>query len=452
MKIVLIGAGKVGITILEHITNEGHEVIVVDNKPKNVEDIINKFDVMGICGNGASYDILKNAEVNKADLVVAATSSDEVNILACLVSQKLGAKSTIARVRNYEYSNQVEMLKKDLGLTMTINPEAETAREISKILSFPGVISVESFAKGKVDLIELYIPEDSPLIGQSLYSLYLQYQIRVLVCAVQRNDEVFIPTGSFTFQAKDKVHITASSKSDLKNFLTKVELLEQKLRNVMIIGGGKISTYLGNELIKNKHKVKIIETSQEKCNDLSLLLPKSTIICADGSDQNVLIEEGIDKTDAIVCLTGSDEENIIISMFADKHDVKKIVTKINKSSFAQLMETVSDASIISPKDVTASKILSYIRAYNNKRGSNVITLYKLVNNRVEALEFIAKENKKLLNLPLKDIKLKENILVASIIRDGNVIIPSGNDRICLNDRVIIVTTNQYLDDLNNILE
>ena len=452
MKVIVIGNGKVGKTIVEHTLQEGHEVIVVDKNPTNIEEIIDQYDVMGVCGNGASYDILKSAGVDKADLVVAATDSDETNILACLISQKIGAKSTIARVRSYEYKNQLNIIREGLGITMPINPESETADEITKILNFAEAIRVDSFAKGNVDLVELFIPEGNPLIDESLLSIYQTYQIKVLVCAVQRNDKVIIPSGSFTFKAKDKIYITANNRATLKTFLSKSQLLESKIKSVMIVGGGKISAYLGKELIKNKFQVKILESDYNRCVELSTLLPNATIIHGDGSDQRILLEEGLENTDAIVCLTGNDEENMIIAMYAHQQKVKKVITKINKPSLVGLMESVSTASVVSTKDITASKIISYIRAVSNKRGSNVITLYKLVNNKVEALEFLAKENKRIVNIPLKDLKLKNNILIAAIIRDGNVIIPSGNDYITTNDKVIVVTANHQLSDLNGILE
>ena len=452
MKVIVIGDGKVGRTIVGHICNEGHEVIVIDTNQNTIEEIVSQYDVMGLCGNGASYDILKEAQADKADLVIAVTSTDETNILACLIAQKLGAKSTIARVRNVEYSNQTNIFRKDLGIAMTINPEKESANEIMKIINFPEAIKIDSFASGNVDLVEKYIPEDSPLVGQSLATLYQKYQIKVLVCAVQRNDEVFIPTGNYTFEAKDRVHITANSKDSLRTFFSKTGLLESKLKRIMIIGGSKVAVYLATNLLKSKFDVKIIEKDYNKCVELSQLLPNASIIHGDGSDQVLLNEEGLKDTDAIICLTGSDEENIIVSMYSYKEKVQKIITKINKASLVGIMESISMASIISPKDITSSQIVSYIRAQNNVRGSNVKTLYKLVNGRVEALEFIAKEDNSILNIALKDLKLKNNILIAAIIRDGNVIIPNGNDQINLNDSVIVVTTNQYLDDLSDILE
>lgn len=452
MKVVVIGTGKVGKTIVEHTTQEGHEVVIIDKNANLIEDIIDEFDVIGIVGNGASYDILKEAGVGKADLVIAATSSDETNILSCLISQKIGAKATVARVRSYEYDNQFKIIRDDLGITMPINPEKETANEITKILNFPEAIRVDSFAKGHVDLVELFIPEGSPLIGESLLSIYQTYQIKVLVCAVIRGNEVIIPTGSFTFEAKDKIYITANNRQTLKSFLIKSGIVTSKLKSVIIVGGGKISVFLGKELLKNKFDVKIIEENNQRCQELSTLLPNATIICGDGTDHHVLEEEGIDNTDAIVCLTGSDEENMILGMYASQKNMKKVITKINKSSIVGLIEKVSLASVVSTKEITASKIVSYIRSVNNKRGSNVITLHKLLNNKVEALEFLAKANKRLLDIPLRDLKLKKNILIAAIIRNNEVIIPSGNDHITLDDKVIVVTTNQFLEDLNEILE
>lgn len=451
MRIIVIGDGKVGRTIVEHICEEGHEVVVIDSNSKSIEEVIENYDVMGIVGNGASYEILESANAGKSDIVIAATSSDETNILSCLIAKKMGAKSTIARVRNFEYSKQTHIFEKDLGINMTINPENEAANDILKIINFPQALRVESFANGKVDLVELYIPENSPLIGKSLLSIYQEYQIKVLVCAVQRDDEVFIPSGNFVFEVKDKIHITANSQSTLKQFLNKSNLIESKIKNVLIVGGSKVGVYLADELLKNKYQVKIIEKDYNKCLELSLLLPKATIIHGDGSDQKVLDEQGINYYDSVIALTGIDEENMVISLYSYKQEVKKIIAKINKTSLVGLMESISMASIISPKDITSSRIVSYVRATNNSKGNNVITVYKLVNNKVEALEFKAKENNKLLNIPLKETKLKKNILIAGIIRNGETIIPNGNDMIKLDDNVIIVTTNPHLEDLNDIL-
>lgn len=452
MKIIVIGDGKVGRTIVEHLCTEGHEVTIIDKNSKNIEEIVNQYDVLGVCGNGASYDVLKEAGAEKADLVVATTTNDETNILSCLISERIGAKASIARVRNHEYSNQIEIIRNDLGIDMIINPEKEASDEITKILNFPEAIRVDSFAKGNVDLVQFFIPEGNPLVGETLLSIYQKYQIKVLVCAVQRGDDVFIPTGSFTINAKDRIYVTANSKATLRQFVEKVELVEKKLKNVLIIGGGKIATYLGGDLAKNRFKVKLIEKDHDRCLELSQILPNATIVHGDGSDQRVLTEEGINNMDALVALTNRDEENIIVSMYANQQNVKKIITKVNKTSLVGLMSNINLASVISTKEVTASKILSYIRGINNRRGSNVITLHKLVNNKVEAIEFKAKENKKLTNIPLRDLKLKDNILIAAIIHENEVIIPSGDDFISVDDKVIVVTKNQFLNDLNEILE
>ena len=450
MKILVIGDGKVGQAIIQHTCQEGHEITIIDNDPKVVEDIVNLCDVIGYVGNGASYDVQKQADVEKMDLVIAVTPSDETNILSCIVAKKLGAKSTIARVRNYDYNKQINLLMDNLGIDMTINPELEAANEIFRILNFPQAIKVDTFAKGNVDLVEYVIPENSPLIGESLMNLHFKYQVKVLISAVQRGEEVFIPTGSFTFKAKDRIHIT-SSVNNVRLFLSKLGLNEVKIRNILIIGGGKIALYLGEKLIQSKYKVKIIENDLQRCKELSDLLPQASIIYGDGTDQQLLEEEGLASTDAVICLTGMDEENIIISLYANKMKVDKIIAKVNNSSFAQLLETVDVASIVTPKELISHRVVRFIRASNNSRGSEVITLYKLVNNRVEALEFLAKAGSKVLNIKLKDLKVKDKILIAGIIRNNEVIIPSGDDMILENDSVIVVTTNQFLDELTDIL-
>lgn len=449
MRIVVIGDGKVGNAIIQHVSREGHQVVVVDKNPNVVEDIVNRYDVMGICGNGASYQILKEADAGRAHVVIAVTASDETNMLACVLAKKLGAKSTIARVRSYEYNDQVKNIMRDLEINMVINPEKETADDIIKVVNFPEALRVDSFADGKVDLVEFYIPENSPLIGETLISMHQKYQVKVLVCAVQRGEEVYIPNGTFEFKAKDKIHVTAK-RANIKQFINKLGLVESKMKSILIIGGGTITSYLGKDLLKNKYEVKIIEKDYDRCVELSELLPNATIIHGDGTSHEVLSEEGLSDSDIVISLTGQDEENIIISMYAYKQNVKKIIAKVNKESFVGLMESIGMATIVSPKDIIADRIVSYIRARNNSRGSNIVTLYKLVNNKVEALEFVAKPKSKVLNKQLKDIKLKDKVLIAGIIRNGESIIPNGADMIQADDSVIVVTNGQYLDDLDDI--
>ncbi len=451
MKIIVIGDGKVGKTLIKHVAGENHEVTIIDKNPKIVEQIVDQYDVMGIAGNGASYEIQKSARVDKADLVISTTSSDEVNILSCIVAKQLGAKATVARVRSYDYSNQINLVSQKLGINMTINPESETANEIVNIINFPEAIMVDSFAKGKVELVEIFVPEKSPIVGKTLIELHDLYKVQILVCAIERGEEVFIPDGNSVIQAKDKIYIT-SSKPKVKTFAQKLGLFESKIKDILIIGGGKITLYLAEALIKNKYDVKIIEKDYNRCVELNELLPSATIIHGDGSDQELLLEEGITSIDAIIPLTNSDEENIIISLFAAKQNAKKIVTKINKQSFVDLIETLDMASVVSPKEITSQKILSYIRAKSNTHGSNVKTLYKLVNGQVEAIEFIAKNDKKIVNKCLKDLKLKKNILIAAIIRENDVIIPGGNDFIKADDSVIVISKDHLLDELTDILE
>lgn len=451
MKIVIIGDGKVGRAITEQAVKEGHTVIVIDKRAEVINDLINTYDVMGITGNGASYITQKNAGVATANLVVSATSSDETNILSCLVAKKLGAKATIARVRDYDYSKQINLIQNDLGINMVINPELESASEIMNIINFPQAIRVDSFAKGNVDIVELYIPKDSPLISQTLSDIHAKYQVNILICAVQRGEFVIIPTGRFIIHEGDRIHITAS-KSSIRSFLHKLGLVDNKLHNIMIVGGGKIALYLGSFLLKNKYNVKIIEIDHNRCEELSQLLPDATIINGDGTNKDVLIDEGLLESDAFITLTGSDEENIILSMFAHTKKNLKVITKVSKSSFADIVDTIGGISVIKPKEITSSKVISYIRSKNNVRGNNLVTLYKLVNNQVEALEFNVKENSKVINTRLRDLKFKRDVLIACIIHEGDVIIPSGNDIVEAYDTVIVITANQIINDLDDILE
>ena len=452
MQVIIVGCGKVGQEIVGHISSEGHNVTVIDANSSVIERIVNKYDVSGLIGNGASYEMLEKANCKNSDLFIAVTSSDEVNILACVVAKRIGAKSTIARIRNYGYSKEEIKLKDDFGIDMIINPERECANDIVNILNFPEAITVDPFAGGKINLFEIYLQENNSIVGLTPADLRSNLGLDMLVCAVQRGENVFIPTGQFVFNAKDRIHII-SDRENAKLFLNKTKLDEDRIKNIIIIGCGIISVYLADYLTKNNCNVKIIEKDINVCEYHSSILPKADIIYGDGSDQTLLEEEGIGSTDAIVCLTGMDEENIIISMYAGKRNVHKIITKVDKSSFGDLIETIGGSSIVSPKEVTASRIISYVRASSNAYGSNIQTLYKLVNNKVEAIEFTAKENSRTLNIMLKDLKIKKNILIASIVRESKVIIPSGLDEIKSNDSVIVITLNsQRLDDLDDILE
>lgn len=449
MDIVIAGCGKVGRAIIEQLSKEGHNIAVVDIDPKVIQKTADEYDIRGIVGNGANYDVQKEAETGRADLLIACTSSDELNILCCLVAKKLGADDTIARIRNPEYFTL--FMGNELGLSMMVNPEYEAAMEISRILRFPTAIKVDNFAEGKVELIEIKLSEDNPIAGMKLMDIVSKYQFKLLICAVQRDEEVIIPSGNFTLAAGDKINVTGSH-GDIYNFCKKLGILKDPIKKVMVIGGGRIAFYLASQLKKLGIGVKIIEIDENACHKLVDALPKVDIVQGDGSDQELLISEGLDGTDALVVLSGIDEQNILISLFANKRGIKKVITKVNKETYYPMLESSGVESIISPKSITASQIARYVRGKENSLGSSVITLYRLVNNKAEALEFLATSGFKALSTPLKAMKLKKNILIACILRQNLIITPNGNDTIENGDRVILVAANCYLDDLNDILE
>lgn len=450
MKIVLIGTGKVGKTIIKHISKEGHDLCIIDKNPKIVNELVNKFDIIGLSGNGASLEVQKKAEIDKADLVIACTSSDETNILACLVAKKIGAKNTIARIRNREYFSQVQMMKKDLGLSMIINPELEAANEIVRMLDFPQALKIDNFSRGRINLVEIYVSDDSPLVGETLYAIRQKYGVQVLVCAAQRGEEVLIPRGDFVVEGKDILHITGT-RSELIAFLDQLGLIKSKISSVLLIGGGKISNYLGERLIGSKYKLKIVEKDEKRCLELSEQFPKAVVICGDGTDQDLLKEEGIEYVNACISLTGIDEENIITAMYASKQGVKKVISKVNRDSFVGMLESTGVASVVSPKNIAANRVVRYVRAISGSTGSNAVTLYKIANNQVEALEFVVASDSKCLNIPLKDLKLKKGILIAAIIHNNETKIPGAMDLFQENDSVIVITNYHQLETLDDIL-
>ncbi len=450
MNIVIVGDGKVGSTLVKQLSKEGHDIVIIDNNLSVIENSVNMYDVMGIEGNGASLLIQKQAGVDKSDLFIAATSSDELNMLSCMIAKKLGAKHRVGRVRNPEYSEQLGFLKEELGMNMVINPEQTTALEISRILRFPTAIKIENFSNGRAELVEIKVPEGSRLAGQPLYTLSSMCEVKVLICVVQRGSQVIIPTGDFVIQAGDRISITASP-HQIHTFIKRMGLLKDKIKMVMVVGGGRIGHYLTKILLDVGMEVKIIEMKESVCKQLSEDLPKAIIIHGDGTNHDLLIEEGIEDMDAFISLTGIDEENIILSMYAKKKQVKKVVTKINKISFSKLLTEDMVDSVVSPKYLTANQIVSYVRGLQNSMGSSVQTLHRLVDNQVEALEFAVKVKDHFIGKPLKELRLKENLLIATIIRNHKIIIPAGGDTLEVGDRVIIVTTIPYLRDLKDIV-
>lgn len=451
MKIVIIGLGTIGKTILKNLSGEGHTITIIDEKKEKVESLIEKYDVMGVVGNGASMAIQKEAGVDEADLVVVLTRSDELNIVACLVAKKIGAKNTIARVRNHDYRKQIEEMKEDLGIAMIVNPERETANEIFNLVNLPSVAQIEHFAKGKVSLVEIVAEKGCSLIGETLTSLGKKLTTKVLICAVQRGDEVIIPSGNFKIEEDDKIHFTSDAR-DLGDFLSEVNLVKSPFKNIMIVGGGRIGYYLADALSKKKYKVKLIEQNSTAAEDLAELLPKVTVVCGNGTQHDLLIEEGIEAMDAFVALTDIDEENMIVSMFANKKNVKKTITQIKSDELYGMLDELGINNNVSPMHIVAGRIISYIRALANTVGSNVLNMYQLVNNQVEALEFSARKQEDIYDKPLKDLKIKKGCLIACIIRKNEVIIPNGSSEIRLGDNVVVVTIHKNFDDLTDVFE
>ena len=450
MKIIIVGDGKVGMTLTEFLSQEGYDITVIDHNPKVVNHVINTYDVMAINGNGANYDVLVEAGAARADLLIAATSSDELNILSCLMAKKIGTKNTIARVRNPEYAQQLVFLREELGLSMVVNPELEAAREISRILRFPAAIKLDCFSKGRVDLAEIKLPERGHLAGQRLRELYRICREKILVCAVQREDRVIIPDGNFVLAAGDKIHITGTHAA-LASFFKAIGMFKEKSKHVMIIGGGKISYYLARQMLDIGVDIKIIEKEEARCLELSDALPRATVICGDGTDQDTLTEEGLASSDACVVLTGIDEENIVVSLYAQSLGVAKVITKIDRISFTDMVESVGIDSFVSPKIITANRIIRYVRAMQASGEHSVKTLYKIVNNQAEALEFLIPQDCAYINIPLKDLTTRKGILFASIIRRGRVIIPGGDDHLEAGDSVIVIAAAEdFIKNLEDI--
>ena len=386
MKIVIIGLGTIGHTILKSIDRVSHTITVIDQDKEKIENVIERYDVFGVVGNGACREILQEAEVDSADLVIVLTKSDELNILACLVAKNIGAKNTIARVRNPEYRSQIMDMQDSLGISMIVNPEKDTAREIFNLINLPSIAQIDYFAKGRALLVEIVVDKGNEIVGETLITLGKRLKTKVLICAVQRGKEVIIPSGNFMIESGDRIYFTADANS-LGAFLSEINLVKSPLRRVMIVGGDMVSFYLADELSSKGYKVKLLENEKDRAEELATILPKATIIEGNGTQHDLLLEEGIEAMDAFVALTHIDEENMIVSMFANKMNVRKTITMIKNDSLYAMLGELGIQNNVSPTTIVANRILSYIRALDNSRGSNVLNLYRLVNNQVEALEF-----------------------------------------------------------------
>lgn len=452
MNIVIVGDGKVGAALTQQLSKEGHDITVIDNNAEVLTHSMELYDIMAVQGNGASLTVQKEANVGSSDLVIAATSADEINLLCCILAKKLGAPHTIARVRNPEYAEQLIFLKEELGLSMTINPERTSAREIFRILQFPTFIKRDSFAGGKVEIVELRISDKSKLHGKPLSELYKTVKVQVLVCAVERGGEVTIPTGAFVLQAGDKIYVTAATNL-LADLIKNLGIIPQKTKSVIIVGGSRIAIYLALMLLHAGIRVKIVERDRATCLKLADLLPKAQIICGDGSQQTLLHSEGLEEADAIVTLTNIDEENLIISMYAHHLGVPKAITKVNRLEYVGVFKDMGIDSVISPKSLTANEIVRYVRAMENTTGSSALTLHRIANDQVEALEFLVTGCTRHLGESLAEISLKKGILVACISRPGKLIIPKGSDHFQKGDHIIVVTTaDRVIGDINDIFE
>lgn len=450
MNIVIVGNGKVGFTLAEQLVNEDHDITLIDRDAEALRDAEEQLDIFCLTGNGAAFPVQMEANVPEADLMIAATSADEINILCCLLARKLGAQHTIARVRNPEYDRQLYMMKEELGLSMSINPERAAAVEISRLISFPSASSASSFVRGKANLIELKVEEGSILCGNTLSAIRSKFPYNILICAVERDDKVFIPGGNFIIEAGDSIHISGSHER-ITEFLNATGLAGRKIMLALIVGGGAISYYVAKMLLDIGIDVRIIERDKDRCNELAALLPDALIIHGDGTDRYLLSSEGIGEADAFIALTDIDEENLIVSMYAKKCGVPKVISKLNRLNFADVVKDMGIDSVISPKYITAQQIIQYVRAMQNTNGTEVKALYRIANNKAEVVEFLANSHTANLNTAFKDCRLVANTLIAALVRDGQVIIPHGNDCIMNNDGVIVVrTAGEPLYDLNEI--
>ena len=456
LSIIIVGCGKVGQTLIEQLSMEGHDITIIDKNANKVQALANTYDVMGMVGNGASYSVQLEAGIENTDLLIAVTESDELNLLCCTVAKRVANCAAIARVRTPDYSQEINYLQEKLGLAMIINPELETAREAARMLSLPTALEVNAFAHGQAEMITFKIPSGNLLDGMHLWDMHKSIpqdiETNVLICAIERDGQVHIPSGNFQMRCGDVISFVSTARIARK-FLRTIGFKTRQVRSSMIIGGGKAGYYLAQELGQMGIEVKIVEQNHDRCVELNTLLPKATIINGDGTDQELLKEEGLEYAESFVPLTGIDEENILLTLHANQVSNAKVITKINRITFRNVISNLDLGSVIYPRYITSEAIVAYVRAKANSMNSNVETLNYLFDNRVEAIEFRVNEASTATGTKLKDLKpkMKKNILIAFINRDGQILIPSGNDSIEVGDTVMIVTTHSGFDDIRDIL-
>ncbi len=452
MNIIIVGCGKVGQKLAEQLNQEEHRnITVIDLRHDVVQNVINENDVMGVVGSGASIEVLEEAGIKNADILIAVTGSDELNLLCCLLAKKRGDCQTIARVRKPEYTREIRLIKDDLGLAMVINPEQMAAREIARNLRFPSAIEIDTFSKSRVEIMKFKVTKNSVIDNMVIADIGTKLGCDVLICGIEREKDAFIPGGDFVIKSGDMVSIVAAP-GNAAYFFKKIGIKTNRVKDAMIVGGGATAFYLAFNLLRENIKVKIIEKSRERCELLSQMLPKATIICGDGTEKSVLLEEGIEHADSFVSLTNIDEENILLSLFARSVSKAKIVTKINRIAYDEVIEKLDLDTTIYPKNITAENIVKLVRAKKKSIGSNIETVHKILNGKAEALEFSIKENSPISNTAIENLKFKKNVLVACINRNGQIITPKGKDIIMPGDTVIIITTENGMRDISDILE
>lgn len=451
MNIIIAGCGKVGSKIVERLSSEeDHNITVIDTNPNVVQSLIGEYDIMGVVGNASDFDTIVEAGVKDADIVISIMGSDELNMLVCLLAKKLGNCRTIARVRKPEYTRSLHVIKDELGLAMIINPERAAASEIARILRFPSAIKIDTFAKGRIEILGFIVPEGCVLHNLKVSQVVSKLKCDILICGVERNGEAFIPAGDFVLKSGDYISIVSSIKNG-NAFFKKIGIKTDRVKDTIIVGGGDTAYYLANFLSETGIDVKLIEKDSARCDELCHLLPKAHIIHGDGTEKRLLSEVGLANAESLVSLTNIDEENIMLSLYAKTKTVGKIVTKVNRIEYDDVISNLDLGSVIYPKNITAEYIVRFVRAKNNSFGSNIETVHFILDGKAEALEFRVNENSPLLGQTLESLKLKSNILIACINRGNQIIVPRGRDIIMKGDTVIIVTTNSGYKDISDIL-
>ena len=452
MKTVLVGLGKVGKNIAAELAREKHDLVVVDINKDCVDDISTNYDALGITGNAVSLEVLKEAHVDDADLLIAVTDSDENNMLSCLFAQKLNKNiKTIARVRNPIYSSQSQYLKTMLGITSTINPEVVTAREIARLLKFSNVVQVETFPKGRVELISLPVKSEMPIVNKKIKEISSIIGDSALFVGVQRGEETIIPHGDTEIEENDTVSVILRG-DDTRTFFSSIKLESHGAKNVMIVGASMISYHLATILERSKIKVTIIERDKGRCEELSRLLTDTNVILGDASDKMVLEEEGLENYDAFVSLTNMDEENVMLSLYAKNICKGLVITKVDHINYDSMLNTMGINPIIAPKKVIANEVVAYVRSLENANGNKISGLYRIMNDKAEVLCFDVHNEASFINKTLSELDTIDDVLICAIIREGKVIIPSGKDAIKLHDRVLVSTTHFGMNDIEDVFK